>query len=79
MSVTEYAVDGPYGVAVGGNEVWTTLVHSGRVATASGREFDLGAAESRPSVIVDGPDDAVWFTRNGDAFRSTNARSISTS
>ena len=28
--------------------------------------FDLGAAGSRPSVIVAGPDDAVWFTRNGD-------------
>ncbi|MFC6158151.1 virginiamycin B lyase family protein [Kribbella jiaozuonensis] len=67
MSVTEYAVgDGPYGVAIAGGEVWTTLVHAGRVATASGRQFDLDAPQSRPSVIVDGPDDAVWFTRNGD-------------
>lgn len=67
MSVEEYAVDGaPYGVVAAGGEVWTTLVHTGRVATVSGRVFDLGAPESRPSVIVDGPDAAVWFTRNGD-------------
>jgi virginiamycin B lyase len=73
LSTTEIAeiavagpADGPYGVTVAGGEVWTTLVHSGRLATASGRVFDLGAPASRPSVVVAGPDDAVWFTRNGD-------------
>jgi len=70
VSVTEYAIgttsDGPYGVVVAGGEVWATLVHAGRVATRSGRVIDLDAAESRPSVIVEGPDEAVWFTRNGD-------------
>ncbi|WP_209699959.1 virginiamycin B lyase family protein [Kribbella aluminosa] len=67
MSVREIAVEGaPYGVVAAGGEVWTTLVHTGRVATVSGRVFDLEAPESRPSVIVDGPDAAVWFTRNGD-------------
>ncbi|RZT14603.1 hypothetical protein EV649_5376 [Kribbella sp. VKM Ac-2569] len=67
MSVSEFTVDGaPYGVVAAGGEVWTTLVHTGRVATVSGRVFDLDAPSSRPSVIVEGPDDAVWFTRNGD-------------
>ncbi|GAA2836797.1 virginiamycin B lyase family protein [Kribbella solani] len=70
MSVREYVVgaagDGPYGVVVAGDEVWTTLVHAGRVATRSGRVVELGAPESRPSVIVTSPDGAIWFTRNGD-------------
>ncbi|MFF0339305.1 virginiamycin B lyase [Kribbella sp. NPDC004875] len=66
MSRTEFTDGGPYGVAVAGGEVWTTLVHTGRVATAAGRVIDLDAPGSRPSVIVEGPDQAVWFTRNGD-------------
>ncbi|GAA1591078.1 virginiamycin B lyase family protein [Kribbella karoonensis] len=67
MPLSEHAVDGaPYGVVSADGEVWTTLVHTGQIATVSGRVFDLEAPGSRPSVIVDGPDDAVWFTRNGD-------------
>ena len=70
MSVTEFSIagpnDGPYGVAVAKGEVWTTLVHAGVVARLSGERLDLEAVGSRPSVIVPGPDDAVWFTRSGD-------------
>jgi virginiamycin B lyase len=70
LSVPEFTVagpnEGPYGVAVAKGEVWTTLVHVGVVAQLSGQRFDLEAPDSRPSVIVPGPDDAVWFTRSGD-------------
>jgi virginiamycin B lyase len=70
LSVTEHSVagpnEGPYGVAVVNGEVWTTLVHAGVVARLSGERIDLEAADSRPSVIVPGPDGAVWFTRSGD-------------
>ena len=70
MSVTEFTVagpsEGPYGVAVTKGEVWTTLVHAGVVAQLSGERIDLEATGSRPSVMVPGPDDSVWFTRSGD-------------
>jgi virginiamycin B lyase len=73
LPITELKVatasEGPYGVTLAGGELWTTLVHAGVVARVVGGEverFDLGAAGSRPSVIVGGPDGAVWFTRNGD-------------
>ena len=75
MSLTEFTVagpnEGPYGVTVVDGAVWTTLVHAGVVARLStdeapGDRFDLGAPGSRPSVIVPGPDGAVWFPRNGD-------------
>ncbi|MEI8406740.1 MULTISPECIES: Vgb family protein [unclassified Kribbella] len=70
MSVTEFTVagpsEGPYGVAIAKGEVWTTLVHAGVVAQLSGSRLDLEAPGSRPSVIVPGPDDLLWFTRSGD-------------
>lgn len=73
MSVNEFKVatagEGPYGVAVRGAEVWTTLVHAGVIARLTDGQverFDLDAADCRPSVLVAGPDDAIWFTRSGD-------------
>ncbi|MFI6680657.1 virginiamycin B lyase [Kribbella sp. NPDC050470] len=63
MLVTEHEVSGPYGVAVVDGEVWTTQVHAGVVARLSGERYDAG---ERPSVIVPGPDGAMWFTRSGD-------------
>jgi streptogramin lyase len=44
-------------------------VHAGVVARVVDNEverFDLGAPDSRPSVIVPSPEGAVWFTRSGD-------------
>jgi virginiamycin B lyase len=73
LPITELAIatatDGPYGVTLVGGELWTTLVHAGVVARVLGDDierFDLGAPGSRPTLIVPGPDGAVWFTRNGD-------------
>ena len=50
MPVTEFTVagpdEGPYGVAVAGGAVWTTLVHAGVVAQVvrpSDERFDLDA------------------------------------
>ena len=73
MPVTELAVaasnEGPYGVTLAGGELWTTFVHArvvARVRDDEIRRFDLGAPDSRLSVIVPGPDGAVWSTRDGD-------------
>ena len=73
MSVTRLEIaargEGPYGVTVQGPDLWVTLVHAGAIThfrEGSVRQFDLGAATSRPSVIVPTADGAVWFTRSGD-------------
>src|SRR4051794_20858429 len=63
--------EGPYGVTLVGDDVWTTLVHAGAVtrlspATGAVERFEVGGAGSKPMVVVAGPDGGVWFTRNGD-------------
>ncbi|MFI5735984.1 virginiamycin B lyase [Kribbella sp. NPDC051587] len=69
MSVQEVSGpgEGPYGVAVVGGDVWTTLVHAGavvRLKAGTTQRYEL-PENSRPMVITPGTD-GVWFTRNGD-------------
>jgi virginiamycin B lyase len=63
--------EGPYAVAIDPNEtVWVALLHSGRVAAVRRNGdvtvHDLGNPACRPSQLANGPDGAVWCTRNGD-------------
>jgi virginiamycin B lyase len=62
---------GPYAVAVSSDgALWITLVHAGQIARlkpgGDPELYQLEPASCRPSQLVAGPDDAVWFTRSGD-------------
>lgn len=50
--------------------VWITMVHAGQIARLKpGSDpalYQLEPASCRPSQLIAGPDDAVWFTRSED-------------
>ena len=73
VEIVEYTIGaddvGPYGIAAGSDgAIYCTLVHAGaicRLGTAGDLQtFPTEAPDSGPMVIIDGPDDALWFTEN---------------
>ena len=75
---------GPYGVtATRDGAIWVTLVHSGdllRLAADGRRDrYPIGSVDSRPSIVAVAPDEAVWFTRNGDdCISAVDSRGVMT-
>jgi hypothetical protein len=70
INITEYQVGpGTYGVAVSADgSVWTSLVDRGALARVSpvgqASQLQLDSAQSRPLVLTQGPDGAIWFSRS---------------
>lgn len=62
---------GPYALTTGPDgALWATVIHAGQIARADPAGgvvlHTLDSATCRPSQIVAGADDALWFTRAGD-------------